>query len=216
MRFMNLIFADPPLQTVIPPSFDRTTWQTLSDTEMTEADELLFMMEKAMQQTLRSEKLQALLNWITQVADRLEEPSHPAAKRAAALALVLERAIALSHAHARGTDRTWALERSNTLNRALVHARKIVFQLKYNPHPEVDTELQTCELSRAFTHQVTQTWFEGQFDPKLIELSQAEAQALNHYLYTNAWMVQCIGVGVGISRGAWDAIVDRLLQPAQP
>jgi hypothetical protein len=197
---MNLTFADPPRQTLNPPPLDPVAWETPSEADLIEADELLFMMEQAGQQTLQSEKLQALLNWATQVADRSEEPSHPAAKRAAALALVLERAIALSYAHARGTDRTAAVERSHTLNRALNHARKIVSKLQYNLHPEVVSEPQTCELSRAFTQQVTQTWFEGQFDPTLVDLSPAEAQMLNRYLYTTAWIVQCIQVGIGIWR----------------
>jgi hypothetical protein len=207
----NFTYADPP-QTLMP------SWSTNSqrqfDLETTEAAELLCLMEQAAQRTLGTQKLQNLLTWATQTAARSQDPAHPTAKRAAALALALERAIALAHAHARGVDRTSALKLSNTLAHALNHARKIVAKLKQRFHPEMTSEPSPCELSGDFTYHVAQSWFEGQFDPKLIELSQPEAQALNRYLCATEWIVQCFEAQIGISCGAWEAIVDRLIQPS--
>lgn len=208
---MNVTDVGSSLQTLPPP------WQThslsLPETETTEADELLCLMEQAARQTLRTQRLQNLLAWASQIADRSKEPAHPAAKRAAAISLVLERAILLAHAHARGADRTSALKLSDTLSHALEHTRTIIAKLKQRI--ESVSAPQVREFSREFMDQVTQSWFEGQFDPTLIELTQAEAQDLNRYLSASEWMVQCIETPVGISCGVWDAIVDRLIQPSR-
>lgn len=209
---MNCTDVDFSLQVLPPP------WQTYSlrlpETETTEADELLCLMEQATRQTLRTQKLQNLLAWATQIADRSEEPSYPAAKRAAAISLVLERAIALAYAHARGIDRTSALKLSDTLSHALEHTRTIIAKLRQRIYPERVSEPQACELSREFMDQVTQSWFEGQFDPALVELTQAEAYDLNRYLSASEWMVRCIEPQGGISCRVWEAIIDRLIQPS--
>lgn len=216
---MKPITMDSLSQLLPAPSLDSPTWPLNrpcpEERELNEADEWLCLMAKAAQQTLQTEKLQRLFAWAAEVAARSDEPFHPVAKRAAAIALVLERAIALAYAHARGVDRAPALQRSHTLNHALAHARNIIAKLKSAPHPEVEAELPTCELSRTFTDQVTQTWFTGQFDPALVELSEAEAQDLNQYLYASEWMVQCFERWVDLSQSAWEAIVGRLIQAAQ-
>ncbi|MGG6270340.1 NACHT C-terminal helical domain 2-containing protein [Leptolyngbya sp. AN03gr2] len=207
---MNITYTDSSQASIFPWQVD--TLFSVSELQTTEADELLCMIEQAAQALPQTQKLQALFAWATLVADRSEEPSHPAAKRAAALALVLERAIALAHAHARGTDRTPALMLSNTLKQALAHARNIVAKLKHRICPEMTSDPHACELSRVFTQQVTQSWFEGQFNPRLIELSQTEAQALNQYLYASEWMVRYTETQVGMSCAVWEEIADRLMQ----
>jgi hypothetical protein len=177
----------------------------------TEGDSLLKMMEQETHQFINTHKLQALLQWAAQVTNDSQEQFKPSAKRAEALAIALDRAIDLAHAHARDADRFVARECADNLIRAHTYACEIVRHLEPIESIEGTDERQSAELSPAFTDCVVETWFNGLLDPRLLDLSKEETRSIKNYLGANEVVIRYNETAVGVSESSWDAIEQQML-----
>jgi hypothetical protein len=144
------------------------------------ADMLRLIMQEQTQKLLSSRKLCALLQWATQVTNRSEENLDACAKRAEALSLVINRASQLARGQARGHHRVLGVERANDLDAAARYAHEIASKLDDNM-----TKGEQPSAGRAFIDQVVTTWYSGELDPSLLDLTQEEAQTLKDFLYVN-------------------------------
>ena len=126
---------------------------------MPQVDDLLVQLERKAQSFVRTPKLQSLLAWATQATTASAGTLKPVAKRAAALALILVRALAriraLYRAYSRdldrGRDRSPIHDRAPIRNRASIRNRALdLYQLlnrvlalyqALHPDPAVDLEL---------------------------------------------------------------------------
>ncbi len=71
---------------------------------------------------------------------------------------------------------------------------------------------QPVEVRRAFYNKVLQTWYNAlNLNSELVDLSEAEAKALENYFYANWLMVQCRQAAVRVSPTTWAAIEDRMV-----
>lgn len=214
-KIMNTIHELHQIETLVPQHVDDRPGQAeflhTIESVRAEGDSLLHIMEQEAHKFINTHKLQSLLQWAAQVTDNSQEPFKPAAKRAEALAIALDRAIDLAHAHARDADRFVARECADNLIRAHTYACEIVRQLAHINSVEGTDERQSAELSSAFTDAVVETWFNGRFDPKLVDLSKEETRSLKNYLGTNELVVQYNEAAVGISGSSWDEIEQQLL-----
>jgi hypothetical protein len=173
-------------------------------------DSCLLEMEQEARRFICTHKLEALLQWAAQVTDRSEEPFKPASKRAEALAIALDRAIDLAHAHARDADRFIARECADNLIQAHTHACDIVCKLEHREGSEKITEGQSVELSQTFTDRVVETWYSGLFDPKLVDLSKQETQALKNYLSVNDLLIRFKESAIGLSDDSWQTVENQM------
>jgi hypothetical protein len=214
-KLMNTIHAMSQIETLVPQHVDDRHWQAeflhTVESDRAEGESLLHVMEQEAHKFINTHKLQSLLQWAAQVTDDAQEPFKPAAKRAEALAIALDRAIDLAHAHARDADRFLARECADNLIRAHTYACEIVRQLEHIENVEGRDERQSAELSPAFTDTVVDTWFNGLFDPKWVELSKEETQSLKNYLGANELVVRYNESAVGVSESSWDAIEQQML-----
>ncbi|MGB8701775.1 MAG: hypothetical protein WCD18_20355 [Thermosynechococcaceae cyanobacterium] len=184
--------------------------QPISRVGGAEIDVLLEMAQEA-RKFICTHKLEALLQWAAQVTDRSEEQFKPASKRAEALAIALDRAIDLAHAHARDADRFLARECADNLIQAHTHACDIVCKLEHREGSEEIAEGQSVELSQTFTDRVVETWYSGLFDPKLVDLSKPETQALKNYLSVNDLLIQFKESAIGLSDETWQTVENQML-----
>jgi hypothetical protein len=125
--------------------------------------------------------------------------------------IALDRALDLAHAHARNADRFLARECADNLIHAHTYACEIVRQLEHIDSVEGTDERQSAELSSAFTDRVVETWFNGLFDPKWVDLSKEETQSLKNYLGANELVVRYNESAVGVLESSWDAIEQQIL-----
>jgi hypothetical protein len=212
---MNTIHKPFWIETLIPQCVDDRPWQEdflhTVESARVEGDSLLRIMADEAHKFLNTHKLQALLQWAAQVTDNSQEPFKPAAKRAEALAIAIDRAIDLAHAHARDADRFVARECADNLIHAHTYACAIVHQLEHLDRGEGTEDRQSAELSSAFTDTVVETWFNGLFDPKLVDLSKEETRSLKNYLGANELVVQYNEAVERISGANWEAIEQQML-----
>lgn len=173
--------------------------------------DLLLEMEQEARKLICTHKLEALLQWAAQVTDRSEEQFKPASKRAEALAIALDRAIDLAHAHARDADRFLDRECADNLIQAHAHACDIVCKLEHREGSGKIAEGQSVELSQTFTDRVVETWYSGLFDPQLVDLSKPETQALKNYLSANDLLIQFKESTVGLSDETWQTVENQML-----
>lgn len=203
------------IETLVPQCVDDRPWQeNLLHTVASagaEGDSLLRIMIHEAHTFINTHKLQALLQWAAQVTDDSQEPFKPAAKRAEALAIALDRAIDLAYAHARDADRFVARECADNLIHAHSYACEIVRQLEHIDKVNGTEERQSAELSSGFTDTVVETWFNGLFDPQLVDLSKEETRSLKNYLGANELVVQYNEAVEKISGANWDAIEQQML-----
>jgi predicted metal-dependent hydrolase len=113
-------------------------------------DELLLLMEKEAQTYINTPKLQALLNWADEITSGSHGDFKPAAKRTAALFLVLARDRALELASTLSPTLARALE----LTRALDLARALNPNLSRTIN-STRTPSRPCTPTRAFTRALT-------------------------------------------------------------
>jgi predicted metal-dependent hydrolase len=113
-------------------------------------DELLLLMEKEAQTYINTPKLQALLNWADEITSGSHGDFKPAAKRTAALFLVLARDRALELASTLSPTLARALE----LTRALDLARALNPNLSRTIN-STRTPIRPCTPTRAFTRALT-------------------------------------------------------------
>lgn len=89
------------------------------------ADDLLLTMEKVARSRVQSRRLHHLIQWADQATQRSPSTAKPAAKRVAALALILALALTLDCARGRGL----ALAHGRVLDRALERGRTLTLSL---------------------------------------------------------------------------------------
>ncbi len=71
---------------------------------------------------------------------------------------------------------------------------------------------QPFEVCQAFAKKIWQTWYTAlQIDSDWVNLSDAEANALNDYLYANELIVRCKEAAVRVSPQVWAGIEERML-----
>ncbi len=214
-KIMNTIHKPSRIKTLIPQQVDDQPWQAefLNTVERVhaEGESWLHIMEQQSHKFINTRKLESLLQWAAQVTNNSQESFKPAAKRAEALAIALDRAIDLAHAHARDADRFVARECADNLIHAHTYACGIVRQLEHIDSVEGPDERQSAELSPAFTDRVVETWFNGLFDPKLVDLSKEETRSLKNYLGANELVVRYNDSAVGVSGSNWDAFEQQML-----
>ncbi len=171
------------------------------------ADTLRFIMQEQTQKLLSSHKLGALLQWATQVTNRSEEDLDDCAKRAEALSLAIHRGSQLAIGQARGHRRTQGAECANDLNAAAWYAHAIAARLDANI-----TQGEKLSAGRAFVDRVVATWYSGEFDPSILNLTKAETQILKDFLYVNHLIVQCHALTATTSTEGWRDVQRHMLQ----
>jgi hypothetical protein len=174
-------------------------------------NDVLLEMEQEARKFICTHKLQALLQWADRISDRSEEAFKPASKRAEALAIALDRAINLAHAHARDADRFLARECADNLVQAHTYACDIVRQLEHSKECKEIGEGRFVELSPTFTDRVVETWYSGLFDPKLVDLSKQETQSLKDYLSANDFLIRFKESAVELSDEIWQTVEHQML-----
>jgi hypothetical protein len=214
-KHMNTIHARSQIETLGSQHVDdlpgqEDLFRTVENVRVKE-ENLLHVMEQEAHKFINTHKLQSLLKWAARVTDDDREPFKPAAKRAEALAIALDRAIDLAHAHARDADRFLARECADNLIHAHTYACEIVRHLEHMENVEGRDERPSAELSPAFTDTVVDTWFNGLFDPKWVDLSKEETQSLKNYLGANELVVRYNESAVSVSESSWDAIEQQML-----
>ena len=71
---------------------------------------------------------------------------------------------------------------------------------------------QPIAVRQAFAERLLQTWCTAlQLNPDWVNLSEAEANALNNYLYANQLIVRCKEAAVRVSPQVWAGIEERML-----
>jgi len=71
---------------------------------------------------------------------------------------------------------------------------------------------QSVEVRRAFHDEVLQIWYNAlNLNSELVDLSEAENDALDNYFYANWLMVQCRQAAVRVSPTTWADIEDRMV-----
>jgi hypothetical protein len=171
------------------------------------ADTLRFIMQEQTQKLLSSRKLGALLQWATQVTNRSEENLDACAKRAEALSLAINRGSQLAIGRARGHRRTQGAECANDLDAAARYAHAIASRLDANI-----TQGEKPSAGRAFVDSVVATWYSGEFDPAILNLTKEETQILKDFLYVNHLIVQCHALTATVSTEGWRDIQHQMLQ----
>ncbi|KAM3115658.1 NACHT domain-containing protein, partial [Phormidesmis sp. 146-33] len=106
-------------------------------------------------------------------------------------------------------DRALAFEDTkifNSVNFVVLVARLEALKTK------IPNDNQPIEVYRAFCNKVLQTWYNAlNLNPELVNLSEAEAKALENYLYATLLMVQCRQTAVRVSPTTWAGIEDRMV-----
>ena len=71
---------------------------------------------------------------------------------------------------------------------------------------------QPVAVRRAFADQHSQTWYTAlHLNPDWVNLSEAEVESLNNYLYANELIVRCKEAAVRVSPQVWAGIEERML-----
>ncbi|WP_341528284.1 hypothetical protein WKK05_02710 [Nostoc sp. UHCC 0302] len=77
---------------------------------------------------------------------------------------------------------------------------------------QVPTDKQPREVLQAFTQRLQQTLLNAFYlTQEMLNLSEAEAKALNNYIYANELIIQCKQAAVRVSPQTWEAIEGRML-----
>lgn len=217
------------------------------------ADRLLLLMEEAAQHYLQSDRLRALLRWTQTATLNTNGPLKLAAKRVAALATALDRALDLTRTlqldaainyalnltldlaaivasdWVTDLDRTLALDLDveQPLNPNLEVALEVVMELKklqifadpkiallvsrlkrLRPQQPQDKDPKAL---RDFNRQMLQAWLESfDLEWEWLQLTEAEATALQDYLYICLLIQECRRAAVRVSWAVWQGIEDRM------
>ena len=78
---------------------------------------------------------------------------------------------------------------------------------------EIPNDSQPLEIRKAFARKLIRIWLEA-FDltPEMVDLSEAEIQALDNYLYAHLLMVECERAAVRRTPEVWSQIESRMLR----
>ncbi|MEM6591887.1 MAG: NACHT domain-containing protein [Cyanobacteria bacterium P01_C01_bin.73] len=178
------------------------------------AEDLLLQMEKATRQLLMSERLQALVNWADQETQQSPGQYSLVAKRTAALALALARALDLALDRALALARALDLDLALALDRALDLAQ-IYLNLGIFKAEKIEAliqQLNSLELSANYYQSATEIWNKAiNLNDDLLDISETEIEALNNYFYAAELMIRCKEAAVRVSPQVWEGIESRIL-----
>jgi hypothetical protein len=174
---------------------------------ITRVDTLQLIMQEQTQKLLSSRKLGTLMHWATQVTHHSDDNLDACAKRAEALSLAIHRGSQLALGRARGHHRTLGTECANDLETAARYAHAIATKLDANM-----TQGEQRSAGRIFIDRVIATWYSGEFDASILELTKAETQILRNFLYVNHLIVQCHTLTATVSTEAWRNLKSQMLQ----
>lgn len=182
----TLLIQQPPAQQYLKDRNRNQTFLQIAETIVGRADAFRFILQEHTRKLLNSRKLCALLQWTTLVAERSEENLDTHAKQSEALSLAINRASRLVRGRARGHCRVLALEQANELDTAARYAHAIASRLDAKM-----TQGEKSSAGRAFIDSAVATWYSGEFDPYMLDLTQEETRNLKNFLCINYLIVQC-------------------------
>jgi NACHT domain len=215
----------------------REVFQLVAGVMRPSADALLLQIERQSQTFINTPKLKALIDWAEQETQHSDSNFKPAAKRSVAIflafarTLVLDLTLTLGLARALDTTLALALALDLALNlalaldRALALARalekiKIFKTIDFSTliaqletlKSQVPDDQQPYETRRPFADQIFSIWCNAlNLKREWLDLTEAEINALNDYLYTNELMVRCKEAAVRVSPQVWTEIESRML-----
>lgn len=70
-----------------------------------------------------------------------------------------------------------------------------------------------AEVGRTFADEIVQTWYRGELNPYVLELTPEEAEGLKSFFYVCEMVTRCYGVSAQLSPVAWKEIQHLMLQP---
>ncbi|MEM1309219.1 MAG: NACHT domain-containing protein [Cyanobacteria bacterium P01_H01_bin.153] len=194
------------------------------------AEDLLLQMETAARQFLINERLQALVNWADQETQQSPGQYNSAAKRTAALALALALALARAFARARARAlalalaldfaldfdraRALALARTRARARALALAQEYLDLGIFKPEKMEDLikQLNSLESPKYCYKSASKILRKAiNLNDGLLDISEAETDALSNYFYAAELMIRCKEAAVRVSPQVWEGIESRIL-----
>mgnify|MGYP001809883236 CR=1 FL=1 len=182
------------------------------------AERLLESMVSELQVCVSSDKLKAIFTWIDQATLGSECSYKPVAKRAAALAFVLNRSCDLIR-HDFDIDYDIVRIRDDV--------RRFIFELTHEVEKDFsrpfgltpafsDYVLQELQRIKIFRKDILPSqsgnWYQALgIRQTWLELSEEETDELTGYLYANKLVIQCKKSAVRISEKVWGSIEEKLL-----
>lgn len=175
------------------------------------AADVFLAIEQEAQSFIDTYNLRALFDWANQIANRSTENLDVCAKQAEAMSLVIDRASQLARARARGPDRIPYAERATVLDAAAKSAHSIACTL--DEKITQDNPLSMADPSRIFADEIVQTWYQGELNPYILELTPEEAAGLKTFFYVNELITRCYALSSQQSSELWKEIQQQMLQP---
>jgi hypothetical protein len=173
------------------------------------ADGYLWHMQMIAQRGLTTPKLRALMQWADDATAESDGNYNPAAKRAAAIFLVLDRARARALALDLALDRALAIKKIKIFKS--VDFSHLIDQLEILKS-DIPNNNQPIAVRRAFADKIRSLWSSAlHLDPETAQLSKEESQALDTYLSTNHFILECKAAAVRVSKDVWEKIEARML-----
>jgi hypothetical protein len=212
---MSLSYDLQPVQPLFADRREDESWQRvfriIEDITVDKAAELFLSMEKKAQTFINTYKLRALFCWAIQTANCSVENLDVCAKRAEAMSLVIDRASQLARSRARGPDRIPCAERAKDLDAAAKSAHTIACTL--DKKIMKDNQVSMVDVSRTFADGIVQSWYQGELNPYLLELTSEEAEGLKNFFFLNELITRCYALSSQLSPDAWKEIQQQMVQP---
>ena len=197
------------------------------------ADELLLLMEKAVQKYINTPKLEGLLLWADEVTAGSDGNFKGVGKRAVAIGIAntyhyadtfpiaydyastIAYVITIAIANAINIDIASAIAIAEELKKSKVFKgvnwTELINQFKVL-QIQIPNDNEPKEVHQRFRNQFIQTWQNAlHLAPELVNLSEEETEALSNYLYANHLILQCKEAAVWVSAKTWDDIESRML-----
>ncbi len=228
------IVEEGQIETLVTQHLSDESWREvflLVSGLMRNADALLQQMERETQNLISFEKLRSLLHWADKETAKSEGQYSSTAKRAIAIFYPLKYASDLEYAHAQkqvydpehaifdNLDFDIAYDLAHILVNSLARAKdfksidpsNLIAELEAM-NTQVPSDSEPVEVQRTFANCIHQAWCDAlHLDPTWLDLTKAEIQSLENYLYANLLIVQCKEAAFRVSPQVWDAIESRML-----
>jgi hypothetical protein len=175
------------------------------------AADVFLAMEQEAQSFINTYNLRALFDWANQIANRSTENLDICAKQAEAMSLVIDRASQLARARARGPDRIPFTEKAKDLDAAAKSAHTIACTLDQKITKE--DQLSIIDAGRLFADEIVKTWYRGELNPYILELTLEEVEGLKHFFCINENITRCYASSAQFSSDTWKKIQQHMLQP---
>ena len=178
------------------------------------ADDLLLTMEREIGKYVAAPKLQRLLEWIDEVISRQTEDFQMLGNRVMAIAVICAIASTNSITNSKALDHfiryaQWTVEFQNYEGSCFASMILELEELK----SQIPSDEQSQQIRQAFTSQLIKLWMKNfNVMPEIMELSDAEIQALDNYLYGTQLLIECERAAVRRTPEVWSQIEKRLLR----